>query len=211
MIHHADATQQSYWLKEMSLLITSHNQLALTSCVAQWLFGRLVFLGSNKSLIVAVECRQVLWNNLVLVEVIFGFWHSSLSILACFACTLRHGKGWLKAVDCGGEGLQSSPVFTHHYHFQQSAARLHSWRKGGKVSLTLALLMNSPVTEEGLLPEKVDALESYAAKLYSSWGENLLWIKVSSTSGLVFIPLLLCSERVLLIKISSSESLLGKL
>lgn len=126
--------------KGMSLLITSHDQLALTSCVAQCLFERLVFLGSNKSLTVAVECKLVLWNSLVLVEVLFCFWHSSLSLLARVSCTLRRAKGWLKAEDCGGEGLQWSSVFSHDHHFQQSSARLLSFRKGGKVSPTLALL-----------------------------------------------------------------------
>lgn len=66
------------------------------------------FLGSNKSLTVALECKLVLWNSLVLVEVIFSLWHSLLSILAGLACTPSGGKDWLKAEDCGGRERSSS-------------------------------------------------------------------------------------------------------
>lgn len=93
----------------MSLLITSHNQLALTSCVAKMSFlETCFFLSSDKSLTVALECKLVLWNSLVLVEVIFCFWHSSLSISAGLACTLSGGKDCLKAEDCGGRERSGS-------------------------------------------------------------------------------------------------------
>lgn len=47
----------------------------------------------------------------------------------------------------------------------------------------------------GLLPERADVGQSHAAKLHSSWGENLLWIKPRPQSGLVLIsPLCVQSD-----------------
>lgn len=75
--------------------------------------------------------------------------------------------------------------------------------EGREVILTFALLMIffSLGHRRGLLPEQADIVESHAAKSYSSWGGNLLWIKPRPQSGLVLISLLLCSqtEGVLLI------------
>lgn len=95
MIHHPDTTKQSYRIKGMPLLITSHNQLVLTSCGARCLFGGLVVLGSNKSLTVAVKSTSVALEQFGLGrgDFVFRSWHSWLSVLACLACTLSRGKG----------------------------------------------------------------------------------------------------------------------
>lgn len=136
-------------------------------------------------------------------------WHSSLSILACLACTLGRGKAWLKTEECGGEGLECSPVPPYRHPLQWSSACLYLKRKGGRLSLPLPCLwiFFLPGHRRGLLPEQADIVESHAAKLYSSWGENLLWIKPRPQSGLVLISLLLCSqtEGVLLITVYTFE------
>lgn len=142
-------------------------------------------------------------------DFLFLGWHSSLSILACLAWTVGHGKGWLKTEEWGGEGLEYSPVPPYCHPLRWSSACLYLKRKGGRLSLPLPCLwiFLSPGHRGGLLPEQADVAESHAAKLYSSWGENLLWIKACPQSGLVLISLLLCSQTrgVLLITVSAFE------
>lgn len=112
-------------------------------------------------------------------DFLFLGWHSSLPILACLACTLTRRTGWLKTKDWRGEGLECSPVPLYHHRFQWSSACLYLKRKGARLSLPFPYLcfFFFPSHRRGLLPEQADVVESCAAKLYSSWGESLLWIK----------------------------------
>lgn len=129
-------------------------------------------------------------------DFLFLGWHSSLPILACLACTLTRRTGWLKTKDWRGEGLECSPVPLYHHRFQWSSACLYLKRKGARLSLPFPYLcfFFFPSHRRGLLPEQADIVESCAAKLYSSWGESLLWIKPCPQPGLVLISLLLFSQ-----------------
>lgn len=125
-------------------------------------------------------------------DFLFLGWHSSLSILARLACTSGRGKYWLKTEERGGEGLECSPVPPCRQPLPRSSACLYLKRKRGRLSLPLPCLwiFFTPGHRRGLLPEQADVVESHAAKLYSSWGENLQWIRPRPQSGLVLISLL---------------------
>lgn len=132
-------------------------------------------------------------------DFLFLGWHSSLSILACLACTLAHGKRWLKTEQWEGEGLERSLVPPPASLPPPSPAQLSMplfEEEGREVIPTFFLaydfffFFSLPGHRRGLLPEQADIVESHAAKLYSSWGENLLRIKPRPQSGLVLISLL---------------------
>ena len=131
-------------------------------------------------------------------DFLFLGWHSSLSILACLACTLAHGKRWLKTEQREEEGLECSPVPpplpTATLSSEAQHASIWRGREGGYPYLFPCLWfffsLSLPGHRRGLLPEQADIVESHAAKLYSSWGENLLRIKPRPQSGLVLISLL---------------------
>lgn len=162
--------------------------------------------GSNKSLRAAVECNPALWNHLVLVEptlffFFFGFQADIPHYLfrpALRAHPLLENAGY--KTEGWGETEAwmlpscplppTSPVSPSMPLFEEEEREV--------IHPPLPLLMISfsffsPGHRGGLLPEWADVGQSHTAKLHSSWGENLLWIKPRPQSGLVLI-LLLCAQ-----------------
>lgn len=158
--------------------------------------------GSNKSLRAAVECNPVLWKHLVLVESTFFLVSRLTFLIIYFGLPCVRTRSWkMLVIKPRGEGeqrLECSPVAPCRQPLQSSPACLYLKRKRGRLSPPLPLLMISfsffsPGHRGGLLPEWADVGQSHTAKLHSSWGENLLWIKPRPQSGLVLI-LLLCAQ-----------------
>lgn len=206
-------TEQSNWLKGMSLLITSHNQLALTSCVARCLFGGLFFWG-------VINHSQLLWNASQCSGTVWSWqrWFSVSKLtflIIYFGLPCMHTESWKRlAKNRGLRGREARMLpcapLQPPFPVKLSVPLFEEEGRGGFPYLCLAYEFSSH--RRGLLPEQADLAESHAAKLYSSWGESLLWITPCPQSGLVLISLLVCAqtEGVLLITANTFEDSLDE-